>query len=91
LPKFLAIHTLPEPMEAESVTPLAKKVKSYCTLDAYWVGSWVQLNDDGKISRFICEWDAKDVASIQKLFEKIPELPTDGIYPMSKLDAEAFR
>ncbi len=91
VPKYMAIHTLPEPMANEDVTPLAKKVAAYATLDAYWVGTQVQLNDEGKVLRFICEWNAKDVESIKEVFSKVPELPYDGIYPMTKLDSIDFR
>ncbi len=90
MPKYMAIHTLPEPMANEDVTPLAKKVAANATFDAYWVGTQVQLNDEGKVLRFICEWNAKDVASIKEVFNKVPELPYDGIYPMAKLDSIDF-
>jgi hypothetical protein len=90
MPKYMAIHTLPEPMEADAVAPIAKKVKAYSTLDAYWVGTWVQLNDEGKVLRFICEWNAKNPEAVKKVFSKVPELPYDGVYPMTKLDSEDF-
>ncbi len=86
----MAIHTLPEPMANEDVTPLAKKVAANATLEAYWVGTQVQLNDEGKVTRFICEWNAKDVKSVEDVFAKVPELPYDGIYPMAKLDSIDF-
>ena len=91
VPKFMAIHTLPEPMENEAVTPLAKMVAANATFDAFWVGTQVQLNEEGKVLRFICEWNAKDAKSIQEVFDKVPELPVDGIYPMAKLDSVDFR
>jgi len=91
VPKFIALHTLPQPGEVEAAVPIAKKVKAYSTLDAYWVGTWVQLNKEGKALRFICEWNAKDAESVQKVFDRVPELPVDGIYPMAKLDSEDYR
>ena len=91
MPKYMAIHTLPEPMETEAVAPLARKVAANATLDAYWVGTQVQHNDKGQVVRFICEWNAKDVKSVENVFSKVPELPYDGIYPMSKLDSIDFR
>jgi len=78
-------------MENEAVTPLAKMVAANATLDAYWVGTQVQLNKEGKVLRFICEWNAKDAKSVQEVFDKVPELPVDGIYPMAKLDSVDFR
>ena len=89
--KFLAVHTLPSPTTLEGAGPIGKKVKANCTLDAYWVGSWIQLNEQGKVTKIYCEWDAKDVESIREVFTKVPELPVDGIYPMVKVDAEAYR
>jgi hypothetical protein len=89
--KFLVAHTLPSPMTVEEGTPIGKAVKANSNTDAYWVGSWLQMNEQGKITKLLCEWDAKDVDSMRKIFAKIPQLPVDGIYPMSKLDAETFR
>ena len=91
VPKYMAIHTLPEPMETEAVAPLARKVAANATLNAYWVGTQVQHNDKGQVVRFICEWNAKDVKSVENVFSKVPELPYDGVYPMSKLDSIDFR
>jgi hypothetical protein len=58
---------------------------------SYWVGSWVQLNEQGKITKLFCQWDAKDAESIRTILRKIPRLPTDGTYRMAKVDAEAYR
>lgn len=89
--KFLAAHTLPSPATVEEAGVLAKQAKANLTLDAYWIGSWVQLNEQGKVTKIFCEWDAKDAESIRKVFAKVPQLPVDGIYPMMKVDAEAYR
>jgi hypothetical protein len=89
--KFLGAHTLPSPMTVEEATPIAKAVKANSSADAYWVGSWLQMNEQGKVTKLLCEWDAKDAESIRRIFAKIPQLPVDGIYPMGKVDAEAFR
>jgi hypothetical protein len=78
-------------MENEAVVPLAKKVAANATLEAYWVGTQVQLNEEGKVTRFICEWNAKDAKSVEDVFAKVPELPYDGVYPMTKLDSVDFR
>jgi hypothetical protein len=88
--KFLAIHPLPS-ITFEEGAPIAKAVKANSNMDAYWVGSWAQLNQEGKITKLFCEWDAKDVESINKVVSKIPGLPTEGVYPMAKVDAEAYR
>lgn len=92
--KFLAVHTLPSPMTPDEAAPVAKAVKSSLGVDAYWVGSWLQLNEQGKITKILCEWDAKDIASIRKVFDEVVKkvpVPVDGIWPMAKVDAESYR
>jgi hypothetical protein len=89
--KFLAVHPFPSPIALEQGTPIAKAVKNNCGADAYWVGSWAQLDAQGKITKLFCEWDAKDAESIKKIVGGIPQLPTEGVYPMAKVDAEAYR
>jgi len=89
--KFLAIHTLKSAVTIEEATPIAKAAKAKSTLDAYWVGSWCQLNNEGKITRILCEWDAKDAQSIEKILKAIPGLPIDGVYPLAKVEGESYR
>lgn len=79
--KFLAVHTLPTPLTREEALVIARKVKDNCTDCTQWVKSWVQLNDEGKIVRIYCEWDAKDMADIRKVIEKV-QLPLDALYPL---------
>ena len=88
--KFLAVHPLPA-LTLEECAPIAKAVKANSNMDAYWVGSWAQLNEQGKITKLFCEWDAKDVESIKNIVSKIAGLTTEGVYPMAKVDAEAYR
>lgn len=90
MPKFLAIHPLPSPASIEEATPLGKMVKSLCTADAYWVSSWNQLDDQGKIVKIICQWDAKDLKAIEDLLKQV-EVPTEGPYPMMIVHSEDFR
>lgn len=89
--KFLAVHTFPGPMTLDEGAPIAKAVKAASTLEAYWVGSWGQMNEQGKITKLFCEWDAKDVESIRRVFAKVPQLPVDGIFPMGKIEGESYR
>jgi hypothetical protein len=90
--KFLVVHTLPAPATVEEATPLGQKAKASVTdVDAYWVKSWGQLNEEGKIVKILCEWNAVDAEAIRKTLAKIPELPVDGIYPMAIMDSEDFR
>jgi hypothetical protein len=89
--KFLTIHTFPSPMTPEEGAPAAKAVKAACTTDAYWVGSWVQLNEQGKVTKMFCEWDGKDAQSVRNTLGKVPNVPTDGVWPMAKVDGETYR
>jgi hypothetical protein len=89
--KFLAAHTLRSPATIEEAGVFAKKAKANLTLDAYWIGATIQLNEQGKATKILCEWDAKDAESIRRVLAKVPELPVDGIYPMAKVDAESYR
>jgi hypothetical protein len=92
MPKYLAIHPVEPPAQKEAVVPIARKCKAGHNLDAYWVRSWLQM-DDGKVSRVFCEWDAKDAESvINTLDQSIPELPpTQGVFEVSEIHGEDFR
>lgn len=92
MPKFLVVHPLPSPPTIEEATPLAQKAKAMNTdVNAYWVGSWLQLNNEGKVSKILCEWNAVNAEAIKNELAKTPELPVEGIYPMAKIDSEDFR
>jgi len=91
MPKFLVVHTLPAPATVEQATPFGKKAKAASTLDAYWVRSWSQLDEKGRIVKLLSEWNAVDAKSVSKVLAKVPELPVDGIYPMMIVDSEDFR
>jgi hypothetical protein len=91
MPKFLVVHTMPSPVPVAQAEPVAKASKALSNTDAYWVGSWVQLDDKGDVSRIICEWDAKDAESILKILKQIPGLPIDGPHPMMKVEGESYR
>lgn len=91
MPKFLVIHPFPEPAPLEAATPIGQGVKAHCNADAYWVKSWAILTEDGLIKKILCQWDAKNVESIKDILAKIPNLPTEGIYPIGIFQAEDFR
>lgn len=82
-------------MEISQIEPVARLAKRLSGAEAYWVGSWTQLDAQGKATRIICEWDAKDAAAIngvvKKILQEIPGIPMDGPYPMMKVDGETFR
>jgi hypothetical protein len=90
MPKFLAVHPFPSlPTFAEAM-PIARMVKANSTVDAYWVRSYAQLNEEGKIVKLFCEWNARNIEAIRKVVADIP-IQTEGIYPMSIVDSEDFR
>ena len=91
MPKFLAVHTLTAPTTVEDVSVLAKQVKANHTVDAYWVRSWAQSDEEGKVVKIYCQWDAADAESISKVLTKVPDLPVDGTYPMMIIHSEDFR
>jgi hypothetical protein len=55
------------------------------------VRSWAQCNNEGKIVKIYCEWNAVDAGSIHRTLAKVPELPADGVYAMMIMDSEDFR
>ena len=88
--KFLAIHPLPIPASVEDATPAGKWAKAHSTVNAYWVRSWAQLNEEGKIVKILCEWNAPNIEEARKVLANAP-MQTEGIYPMIVLDSEDFR
>ncbi len=93
MPRYIAIHPVEPPVNGELVAPMAKKCKANLTSDAYWVRSWLQLTDDGRVSKVFCEWDSKDVDSVRhSLAASIPELPpSEGIFEVVEIRGEDFR
>ncbi len=90
MPKFLAVHPFPSlPTFAEAL-PVAKMAKAGSTVDAYWVRSYAQLNEERKLMKLFCEWNAKDIKTIRKVLSEIP-IQTEGIYPLEIVDSEDFR
>ena len=91
MPKFLVIHPVPMPATIEEATPIGKAFKSLNTVDAFWIKSWALMNDEGKITKILCQWDAKDIESVKKITDKVDAIPTEGIYPMGIFHSEDFR
>ncbi len=89
--KYLAIHPFPEPAPIEALTPIGQAVKAHSNADAYWVKSWAIKTEKGLVKKILCQWDAKDIDSIKAIIDKIPNLPTEGIYPLGIFQAEDFR
>ena len=93
MPKFLVIHPIDPPLSRETLTPHAMKVKAALSPDAYWVGSYLQLNDKGEVIKVISEWDSKDAESIRKTCaNSIPDFPaSEGILPVAIIHGEKYR
>jgi hypothetical protein len=90
MPKFLAIHPLSKPVTIAEATPVAKAAKANSTLDAYWINSWAQLNQEGKIVKIYCQWNATNADAVLKVLKKVPA-PYEGPYSMAVVDSEDFR
>ena len=90
MPKFMAVHPLPGPATVADATPIAKAVRANSTASAYWVRSWAQCTEDGRISKLFCEWNAGNAGEIRKALQGI-QLPTEGIYPLMVVDSEDYR
>jgi hypothetical protein len=90
MPKFLAVHPLPAPVTLAEATPAGKAAKATNTLDAYWVNAWCQLNEEGKIVKILCQWNATSIEEVRKVLAKVP-IPVEGIYPMMVVDPEDYR
>jgi len=81
MPTYLVVHT-----QLQEASKAGAKVKEAMTEDAKWLYSWVQLNDEGNPEVIYCKWEATNPEAISKVLVKVPELPFDGIYPMSEID-----
>lgn len=90
MPKFLVVHPIPTPATTEEVTPVAKAAKANSTVEAYWVNSWTQLNEEGKIVKIFCQWNGANADAIREVLKKVPA-PCEGPYPMMVVDSEDFR
>lgn len=89
--KYLVIHPFPEPAPLETLTSVGQAVKAHCNADAFWVKSWAIQTEQGLIKKILCQWDAKNIDSIKAIINKIPNLPTEGIYPLGIYQSEDFR
>jgi len=79
---YLVVHTkIPA-----STSGISTKIKAAMTEDAKWLYTWAQLNEEGETEKLFCKWEAVNPEAIKKVFEKVPELPADGIYPMREID-----
>ena len=83
----------PVPFPSKGFEAVARKCKAGVDLDAYWVRSWLQLNDKGEVIKVYCEWDGKDAKSVRKSLDaSIPELPpSEGIFRMVEILGEDYR
>lgn len=85
--KFLAVHTLPKPITVEEAVSIGRRVKAAVTGEARWLRSWAQLDDEGRVAKIYCQWDAPDAESVSRVIS-CSGLPLDGVYPMLAVDVE---
>ena len=90
MPKFLVVHPIPTPVTIEEATPVAKAAKANSTVDAYWVQSWAQLNEEGKIVKILCQWNGASAEAVVEVLKKVPA-PSEGPYLMVVVDSEDYR
>ena len=84
------MHPIPTPITLQEATPVAKAAKANSTLDAYWVRSWAQMNEEGKIVKIFCEWNAANADAVLQVLKKVPA-PYEGPFPMAIVDSEDYR
>jgi len=84
------MHPIPAPITLQEATPVAKAAKANSTLDAYWVRSWAQMNEEGKIVKIFCEWNAANADAVLQVLKKVPA-PYEGPFPMAIVDSEDYR
>ncbi len=90
MPKFLVVHPIPAPITTAEAAPVAKAAKANSTVDAYWVNSWAQMNEEAKVVKIFCQWNGANAEAISKVLKKIPA-PCEGPYPMTVVDSEDYR
>lgn len=91
MPKYLVIHPIPIPATIEEATPIGKAFKAMNSKDAYWVKSWSLFNEEGKVIKILCQWDATNIKAVKAITDKVEAIPTEGIYPMGIFHSEDFR
>ena len=93
--KLFVTHTMSLPIPISEVVQVTNAAKSNSNSDTYWVGSWIQLNGKGDVSKVICEWESKDFKSLKISLEKIkkaiPGFKIDGPYIMKKIDDNPYK
>ena len=90
MPKFIAVHPLPKPATADEGAPIAKMARANSTREVYWVRSWAQCNEGGKITKLLCEWNAGSADAVKEALKNVP-VPTEGVYPLVVVDSEDYR
>jgi hypothetical protein len=88
--KFLAVHPMSSHPTFAEAMPIARMVKASSTVDAYWVRGYAQLDEEGRLVRMFCEWNARKIEDVQRVLADVP-IEAEGIYPMSVVDSEDFR
>lgn len=82
--KFLLLHTVdPREGTSKAMPGIIKGVLSTFTKDTYCITSWVA----GGAGKIACLWEApSEQAIIDAYADKGPDIPVDGIYPVTVID-----
>ena len=90
--KFLLVHPLSAPLTLEEGVPLMKRIAGGMTTDAYWITSWLQTNAEGKVVKVFCHWDGTSAEAVKSAAQRLcPELPLEGVYPLTIVNSGDFR
>ena len=80
MPRFIAVHTLPDFTE-EQVRSMLSTGKPEYPPNIDWKLTYCDFEDH----LFYCEWEAPDKEALEQVFES-QNTPFDAIYPMKLLD-----
>jgi hypothetical protein len=80
MPKFMAVHTLPQ---YNSEAQLIEYAKTHTDFPAGF--AWKQTYCDFASHKFFCEWEAPSKEALAEGFKGL-KLPFDAIYPVKLFD-----
>jgi len=79
-------------MSLEQAAPLLKRLAGSMTAEAYWIASYCLTNEEGKVVKAMCRWDATSLEAVKEAVAKLmPEMPVESVYPLLVLDSGDFR
>lgn len=79
MPKFIAVHTLPQ-TEAE-IMEVVKSLPQQIPAGITWKQTYCDFDEH----KFFCEWEAPNKAAIEQVFKTV-NMPYDAIYQVRVYD-----